>query len=117
MINIYIRSGDDYLDGRRLVVTATDNGAAIDLTGVDLTFEVKRTTRGDAIITKTVGAGIEIAVPQVATTMGVAYIELEAADTEDLAGRFLWELQAQDAVGIVTLGSGSLYVKTDLIHA
>ncbi len=115
-VNLYIVSGDDYLGARRLVVTVTDDEeAAVDLTGTDLAFMVKRRRTDDddaAVITKTPA----LASPQTGDTEGVAYIELAATDTDDLSGRYLWELQADDSVGVITLASGGFYVTTDLIE-
>ena len=118
MSNIYVTSGDDYLDTRRLTVTVLDSaGAAIDLTGAELTFAVKRRASDDtALIEKTVGAGIEIASPQSGDTKGKAYIEVAAADTDDLRGNYRWELEGEDAVGHATLASGGFYVTEDLVH-
>jgi hypothetical protein len=115
--NIYVTSGDDYLGTRRLTISATDGGSAVDLTGVELTFRVQR-RRSDhvALVEKTEADGIEIASPQTGDTKGVAYIELEAADTDDLEGNYRWELQGIDATGVITLGSGGFYVAGDIVH-
>lgn len=111
---LYLTSGDAYLEGRRLDITVTDaSDATVDLTGMTLTFMVKH--QGDVLITKVTPSDIEIASPQTGTTKGVAYIALEEADTADLKGRYVWELEAVDSVGAVTLASGALYIKSDLI--
>ena len=119
MAGIYVTSGDDYgLDGandRRLVITVTKDGSTVDLTDVDLTFMVKRRRSDDddaAVITKTPVA----ADPQTGATKGKAYLTLEAEDTADLSGKLLWELQATDVVGVITLASGGFYVAADLIE-
>lgn len=119
MSNIRVVSGDAYLQDRRITLTATDiDGAAIDLTGTDLTFWVQR-RRGDStrLIEKTTLDGIEIASPQTGDTKGVCYLELDELDTEDLEGRYLWELEADDAIGKLTLGGGKFYVDPDLVTA
>ena len=116
MSNLTVVSGDAYTGVRRLVVTVTDTaGAAVDLTGATLTFMAKRRRSDDddaAVISKTP----ELASPQTGATKGVAYIALAEADTATLSGRYLWELSADDAVGVVTLASGNLYVTADLIE-
>ena len=123
MTAIRVTSGDDYgIDGsndRRLVITVTKDGATVDLTDTELTFMVKRRRSDDdddAVITKTVGDGLTLADPQTGATKGKAYLTLEAADTDDLSGKLLWELQAEDAVGVITLAAGGFYVTADLIR-
>jgi len=118
MSNIYVTSGDDYLATRRLSVTVTgSDGATVDLTGAALTFDVRRRSIDEAaLISKTVGDGIEIASPQTGDTKGVAYIELAAADTDDLKGRYRWELEGVDAIGHATLARGGFYVTGDQVH-
>jgi hypothetical protein len=117
---ISVTSGDDYLGVRRLLVTVTDEaGALVDLTGTDSTFMVKRhqtDADADALITKTLGSGIAYAPDQATTGKGKAFIEIEAADTDALAGRFYYELEAEDSVGIITLAAGYFIVKSDLIR-
>lgn len=116
MSNLFVTSGDSYTGERRLTVTVTDpDGSATDLTGVDLTFMVKR-RRGDAdddaLITKVVGAG-QIEVTNAGG--GIARITLAEANTASLAGRYYWELEADDAEGKLTLASGGFYVQADMI--
>lgn len=117
---ITVTSGDDYLEAggedRRLVVTVTKSGDTVDLTDTVPTFMVKRRRTdddADALITKTIGSGVVLA--DQGTDEGVAYIEIAAADTADLAGTFRWELSAEDAVGTITLRAGQFVVKPDLI--
>lgn len=118
-VNIRVTSGDAYKlagsDDRRLLVTVTKSGAAVDLTDTVPTFMVKRRPSDDdsaAVITKTP----TVASPQSGATEGVAYITLNEADTADLSGRFYWELAAEDAVGTITLAAGGFYVTADLIE-
>lgn len=114
-MNIYLISGDDYLDDYRLVLAVADgDGDPIDLTDVALTFQVRRSRSAEPIIEKTDLDDIEIAA-QADDTIGVAYLALASADTADLSGRYLWELEGVDAIGHVTLGDGVLYVRPDLI--
>lgn len=114
--NIYVVSGDDYKETRRLRIAATDADGAVDLTGVELTFRVSRGRYDEtAVFEKTVGDGIEIASPQTDETKGVAYIEVDASDTDDLEGKYRWELEGTDSVGVITLGAGGFYVTADLV--
>lgn len=119
MSNLFVTSGDAYLNVRRLTVSVTDeDGVPIDLSATDLTFMVKRhryDDDADALIDKTTSDGIEVATPQTGDTKGKAYIELDEVDTDALDGRYYWELEAIDAVGRVTLGSGKFYVNADLV--
>ena len=120
MANLHVRSGDDYLNTRRLIITVTDRetGEAVDISSTDLTFMVKSSRLDDdvdALITKTEISGIEIAAPQTGATKGVAYLSLEAADTASLDGRYRWELEGEDAAGVITLADGVLFVLSDLI--
>lgn len=125
MGGLHVTSGDAYLNGgvlgdRRLVLTVRDpDGALLDLTGVDLTFMVKRFASDDdaaALITKVTPSQIALKASQSTTGKGIAYLSLLAADTSALSGRFPWELEAVDAVGSVTLASGYFYVAADLIE-
>lgn len=120
MASIYVTSGDAYLAARRLVVTVTDDdGATVDISTTALTFMVKRKRTDDdsaALITKVTPTEIEVATPQTGATKGKAYIELEEADTDDLDGKYLWELEADDAIGKVTLAAGGFYVTADLVE-
>jgi hypothetical protein len=122
MSGLHVTSGDAYgLDGsndRRLIVRVTKDGANVDLTDVDLTFMVKnrRSDEDDeALFTKTIGSGITLAT-QTGDTIGKAYITLTEANTESLAGRYFWELEADDAVGKLTLASGEFRVASDMIR-
>lgn len=124
MTNIYVKSGDAYLSGgalgdRRILLTITKAGALRDLTGVDLTFMVKRRPSDadeDALITKVTPTEIALAADQTTTGKGLAYLSLEEADTASLLRRYRWELQAEDAAGPITLAGGGFYVEADLIE-
>ena len=123
-INLRVTSGDAYglsgSDDRRLLISVLSAaGATVDLTGVNLTWMVKRFRHDDdddALITKVTPTQILIADPQSGATKGKAYITLAEADTESLNGRYLWELEGDDAVGKITLASGGFYVTADLIE-
>lgn len=121
MTNLHIVSGDDYMNVRRLTITVTDvDGSPVDISNTDLTFMVKASRADaddDALITKTTPSDIEIALPQTGATEGVAYLTIEAADTDTLAGRYRWELQGDDAAGTITLADGVLFIDPDLITA
>lgn len=111
---IYLTSGDAYTDTRRLTMTVTDQAnTAVDLSATDLIFRIESST-GDVLVTKETPTDIEIAV-QSGATLGVCYVTLEEADTDGLAGRYLWELEGTDAGGSLTLGHGSVYIKGDII--
>jgi hypothetical protein len=120
MALLYLTSGDAYLGTRRLTVTVTDPaGVRVDLSGIDLTFMVKESkadTDVEAIITKTTPTDVEIAVPQSGATLGVAYIAIAEPDTYFLDGRYLWELEADDAEGPLTLARGAVWIRGDLVR-
>jgi hypothetical protein len=116
-----LTSGDDYVGGRRLRITVLDSDQQrVDITGADLTFMVKQ-NKGDAdvdaLITKVTPTEIEIVLPQTGDDKGIALLQLDAADTEDLSWRYYWELQAADAFGVITLARGTVYIKGDLVEA
>ena len=114
MSNLHIRSGDDYLNVRRLTITVTDvDGTPIDISGIDLTFMVKAQKADDdvdALIAKSTPGDIEIALPQLDELLGKAYLSLDSSDTATLDGRYRWELEGTDAAGTITLADGVLFV-------
>lgn len=117
-MTLEIKRGDD----ETVTVLVTDPDAAdapVDLTGATLTFMVKRRPVDpdlDALLTKTTADGITLS-DQTANT-GEATIEIDAADTDELArGLFYWELQSVDATDKVkTLAGGRFEIKADLIR-
>lgn len=114
---MYLQSGDAYTALRRLTMTVTDeDNATVDLSATDLIFRIEDST-GDVLVTKTTDdpAEIEIANPQTGATKGVCYVTLDEIDTDALSGRYLWELEGTDAGGSITLGSGAVYIKSDII--
>lgn len=110
--------GDDYTGARRLVITVTDaTGALLDLTGTTLKFMVKaQPTDPDAaaLISKSTTSGIALA-DQVAAK-GVAYITLTSTDTNIAPDADYYEIQATDALGVITLASGRFWITADLIR-
>lgn len=112
---LYLISGDAYTEERALTVNVTDkDGDPLDISETDLVFAVCARP-GVELFRKTLGEGVTRADQM--SDPGVAYIEIEPEDTEDLAGRYLWELQGTDPVGVVTLAGGSIYIKSDLVAA
>ena len=108
-------------DSRSFALTLTDGaGAPLDLTDAALTFTAKRNLDDedeDAVILKTDGAGIEVAVDP---TDGLATLTIDPEDTEDLAHSIVlyWDLQVEDAVGgVQTPLSGRLSVKADVTRS
>lgn len=112
---IYIRRGDT----RVLDLTATTPAdLPYNLTGVDLSFTVKRgfdDDDADAVITKTVGSGISLT----DAAGGMASITLDAADTSGLrpGAPLVYDIQAIDNDEVVTLDSGELRVMPDVRRA
>lgn len=112
-MNLTLTSGDAYTGDRRLTVTVTDpDGGATDLTGIALSFLVKR-RRSDAVATIEKLTPTDVAITD--APGGIARIILTEADTAALSGKYLWELEADDAEGKLTLASGGFYVVADLI--
>lgn len=122
MSALTIRRGDAYTTSRRLVVTVVDPaGATVDLTGTTIRFMVKRNrdaADAAAVISKSIGAGVTLASPQTGATKGVAYIAIDPADSAPLnaSHRYVWELEATDSVGVITLAGGTFAVQADLIR-
>lgn len=114
---IYLTSGDGYTDSRRLVMTITDvdTGDRVDIGATDLIFRISAAD-GTTLVEKTNADSNEIerAAPQSGLTKGVCYVTLEPVDTDDLAGRYLWELEGNDGTPS-TLGRGTCYIRSDLI--
>lgn len=115
MTDLAITSGDAYEDDRRLSISVTNaDGSATNLAGVTLRFmakEHRRDVNDDAVLDKSTTDGIEIT----NDVGGEARITLTPSDTEDLDGIYWWELQGEDAVGIITLASGRLFVARGLV--
>lgn len=119
-MTLTVTQGDAYTGVRALVITVTDEAAApVDLTGTTLRFMVKR-RKGDtdaaALISRATGSGITLASPQSGGTKGQAAIALTATETNVIAGRWYYELEATDAIGVITLAAGVFIVAPDLIQ-
>lgn len=102
------------------LTVATPSGAAVDLTGSDLWFTVKkRLTDPDpaALIRKETGAGITIA-DQV-TNRGQAAIQLDPVDTEKIVpGTYYFDVQMKNVPGsITTLANGSIDITADVTRS
>ena len=112
---IYLQSGDSYTDTRRLTMTVTDQtDTTVDLSATTLIFRIE-SAQGDVLVTKQTPTDIEVASPQTGATKGVCYVTLDEVDTDDLSGRYLWELEGTDAGGSMTLGQGAVYIKGDIV--
>jgi hypothetical protein len=106
-------------DRREFAITLTDDdtGDALDLTTMTLVFTAKRRptdTDAQAIIAKTEGAGITI---DADPTTGLATLEIEPEDTEDLDDlrTLYWDLQVDNGAGDVrTPLSGRLALSADV---
>ena len=115
---MYLTSGDGYVGARRVQMTIgdEDTGDPVDISATDIIFRLS-SGDGTALVEKSTADPDEIerASPQVGALKGVCYITLEPADTDDLAGRYVWELEGTEAGKPLTLGKGSCYIKSDLI--
>lgn len=112
--NFRMTSGDDF------VVTITvkdDSREAIDLTGATIEFRQAVKKPGGrfettAKITKTTSSGIAIT----DATNGVFTVTMDPADTDDLAGRYYYEIQVTDSGGdIATVTTGTAIIDADLV--
>ena len=95
------------------------DGVAVDLTGITITFTVKRRrtdTDAQAIISLSTASGI---VTDYDPTLGTATITLDPEDTEDLSDHVIarslyWDVQIDDMAGDVrTPLSGRLAISAD----
>lgn len=96
------------------LVTFTDaEGDPLDLTGLDVAFTVKRSTSLDdsAVITKTIGEGIELT-----ETEGQVRVTVQPDDTADLTWRsYVWDIQVDDGAGDVrTPLTGDFRIRHDV---
>jgi hypothetical protein len=116
-VTLEVTRGDD--EALTVVVTDPDAGnALVDLTGVALTWMMKRyhdDADDDALLTKTTSAGITIS--DQTANKGEAAVAIAAADTDDLVpGLYFWELQSVSGGDVKTLADGRVRVKADLIR-
>lgn len=108
--NFEMFQGDD----KDLVITVTDSaGAAVDLTGAAIAWQMARTARSATPnVSKSVGSGIVIT----DAPGGICTISLDPTDTEGLTGDFYHELEVTDAqANITTVLSGTVTIKPALI--
>lgn len=121
MSTLTISRGDDrILD---ILVTDEITGLPVDLTGMTLWFYVKRTVNdADALAlirkdTEIDPGGVTID-PDQTTNTGMAIVELDAADTDGLAGTYRWGLQGRDSEEkTITLAKGNFVIEADLVRA
>jgi hypothetical protein len=102
-------------DSAVFTVVLTDaSGEPLDLAETELTFTVKRSAfDADALIQKTVGAGITVT----DESAGVATITLEPGDTADIDVRgpsLRWDVQIDSGGDIRTPLSGRLAIAADI---
>lgn len=97
------------------------DGIALDLTGASaITFKAKKTIKGDAYISKTLGAGVSLGSPASEGEITVTLTDTDTNDDNLPAGTYLFELQITDSAGnIMTVRDfndvlGELEVLADL---
>lgn len=90
-------------------ITDPASGLALDITGWSISFTLKQTYSGGALITKTVGSGITLTNP----TAGVLSVSLLAADTNQTAGRYFYALARTDSGAHAILTAGDWTIKDD----
>lgn len=98
-------------------VAVTSSGTPVDLESTQsITFTAKRRMSDPdsaAILSKTVGAGIEV-------EDNVAQVTIDRADTQDFDDtvRLFWDVEVIDAEGLVhTVASGRLWVRADVTRS
>jgi len=102
-------SGDDYL----IEFTVTDeDGAAVDLTNASATWSMARRNTSSALLTKTLGSGINVT----DAVNGVLQVSLDAADGASFEGDYYHELEVTLSGGAKrTVAYGTVTVPIDLI--
>lgn len=100
-----------------IITIADDSGAAVNLTGASARWAAApgtpRRFSPTPVIAKETGAGIEIT----NAALGELRIDLDPADTQDLAGDFYHELQVTDSSGGVTTPlSGLMTITRQLVR-
>jgi hypothetical protein len=100
-------------DYQRMLVSCKDeNGAALDLTGMTLTYALSRTAEdASPLITKTIGSGITV----ISAAGGQIQIDLLSADTASLLGEYYHELEVVSGPNHNTLFRGKVNFVQDLI--
>lgn len=109
-----VRGDDETLD---ILVTDQDTGDPVDLASAELTWMTKRRRNdvdADALIVKTIGAGITVT----NEPGGAAEVVITSADTDAIVpGAYWWELQSVDATNrVATLAGGRIVILPDLIR-
>jgi hypothetical protein len=107
--NLALHSGDSKI----LEVTVTDGtGAAVDLTGATIAWQLAKSPGESALVSKTIGSGIAVT----DAVGGIFEITLDAADTAALSGRHYHEAEVTDTSGKVsTVLTGAVLIKPELI--
>lgn len=107
-------------DSERYLLTLTEDGAPLNLTGAEIWMTAKRDVGAldaDAVFQKSVGAGITIT----NAVGGLATVDLVPADTSDLPAATTWlvyDVQVKLADGrILTPLTGALAVEPDVTLA
>jgi hypothetical protein len=106
--------GDTFAFTRHVVDA---NGAPVDLSMADVTFTAKRRFRDAAFITKTIDdGGIDIGG---SGDVGTLTVTLEPEDTDMLTHteRFVWDIQVDTGLEVLTPFAGRMVVALDVTHA
>lgn len=108
-------TGQPFFQGthKRLHFTLTDqDGAALDITDVTLSWQVSASAAGTVLLSKTTGGG-GITITDAAA--GQFRVALAPADTAALAGVYYWECRLTDLSGNVSVVAwGYLTIRTAL---
>ncbi len=86
-INYELWQGDTWEPG---TITARENGVPINLTGYTAKMEIRHSVSNDVVLTLQTGSGITM------TSLGVINITMTAAQTAQLVGQYLYDLQITD---------------------
>lgn len=98
----------------RITLTNEDDGSALDLTGMGVTFTARRRPGDDVVLQKTDGDGITV---DADPTTGIATLVIDPADTIgfDAPLTLRWDVQVDDGADDVrTPLRGSLIVGPDI---
>lgn len=106
--DVSAKSGDTI----RLEITVKDGAAAKNLTGCSAAWRMAASYAGPALVSKTTAAGISIT----DAPAGKLIVTLEPADTADLKGDFVHELEIVDGSGAkATALDGRFRLLEDLV--
>lgn len=105
-IDYEVWQGDTWLPG---TITARLNGTPIDFTGYSANMEIRHAISREVVLTltSTPAAGITI------SSVGVITLSMTAAQTSDLLGEYLYDLQITYPSGIIktyTYGTITVYL-------